>query len=343
MSMSRLRSSPGFKSKIFRPMSHVAGVAAGATVLAICLAMGASAAPGEHADCRGRVVDTATGRDVSYADLARQLQGVDFVAFGERHGVRAHAAASACVLQMLALKRPAALVMEMLSVDDQPVIDAWRNARPESAGGLGGELQWWQRGWPAFDSWLPLLDRAFSLRVPVLGGDLPDGDQSLHASVIPEDGEIVLARLGPSRQAISASWERAMAEAHCGLAPPDQVEALAMMQIRRDFSIAGIARSALKQGGAVLIETGRGHARKDRSLVAVLGAEPIEGSEGVKRARVVSIGAFTSDEMVEDETTAAKRPLYDYVWIAGSNAQQQAPCSTDAGSQVRQKTMGISQ
>lgn len=285
------------------------------TVLVLGMGKPVLAEPGLYAECEGRIVRASTGEHVDFAAIASELAVADFVLFGERHGVREHATASACVLSALAREnRPTALVMEMFFRDDQSAIDTWREAHPENAAGLGTKLEWWTRGWPAFDSWLPLLNRAFGLRVPLLGGDLSGGDAT-ERTVSADDRAMIAQRLGNPAGAIQTSWQEAMMTAHCGLLAPEEAGKLGLHQIRRDLSMADVALAAGTKKTAVLIQTGRGHSRKDRSLYAAINQEA-SGS-------VVSIGAFTVSEKIKP----ADRDVHDFLWIAGSDPTPIDPCA----------------
>ncbi len=279
----------------------------------------ALAEPGLYARCEeGRIVRAATGVEMDFSSLAPELAEAGFVLFGERHGVRAHAEASACVLSAMAAdRRPVVLVMEMLSRDDQDAIDGWRRAHPENAAGLGAELKWWQRGWPPFDSWLPLIGRAFGLRVPLYGGDLP-ARESQPRDLTREERTALLQRLGEGSEAILENWRAAMHAAHCGLLSPQEAERLGLHQVRRDLSIADAALVAAAGGGAVLLEVGRGHSRKDRSLHAVLAS----GSAGGPKSTTLSIGAFTTNEAI----TPADRAAHDFLWVVGEDRAAVEPC-----------------
>lgn len=277
------------------------------------------AVPGVHAGCKGRIVHVSTGEEVDFPTIASELAEADFVLFGERHGVREHAQASACVLNAMAADdRRVALVMEMLSRDDQRVIDTWRRVHPENAAGLGARLQWWKRGWPAFNNWLPLLDRAFGLRIPLFGGDLPAGASGPRA-MTSEERTMMARHLGDAAGAIESSWQAAMFAAHCELVAADEASRLAQHQVRRDLSMAEVARTAWRNSQAVLIQTGRGHSRKDRSLHRAL-------HHGLA-VSVVSIGAFTEGEKI----LASDRDAHDFLWIIGTDESAHDGCYAALG------------
>lgn len=270
------------------------------------------AAPGEFKDCTGSIEEVSSRRPISFADLAGRVGKVDYVLFGERHGVREQAVASSCVLSAMAKDdRPVTVVMEMLSRDDDAAIALYRKNHPETPAGLGVELKWWTRGWPAFDNWLPLVERTFSLRIPLHGGDLAEKDGRT-GELTPGEKKAIRKRLGAAETAVRESWTKAMMAAHCGLIPDRQAAMNADHQIRRDLSMADAAEQARMLKHGVLLQVGRGHGRKDRSLYHVLAQAD---------ASVLTVGAFAEGEKITDE----ERRLYDYLWIVGK-AELADPC-----------------
>lgn len=306
--------------KLLKPRSFWPGLSLRAAkrqaILFGCFILAGSstlAAPGEYAECRGEIIAAETGQSLSFEELAHRLQAVDVVLFGEVHGVSQHARASACVVTVLADgERPAGLVMEMFSTGDQPAIDLYRKDNPEHAAGLASALDWWKRGWPAFESWLPLVDRAFGLRVDLIGGDIG-------ASALETGARLSFERrLGSDLAAVRKAWTAAMERAHCGLIDRKEAARLGERQIKRDLSMADQAiatqrrlSNRTKKSAAVLVHAGRGHVRKDRSLYRALIRQTENGEPS--GLEVVSIGALTETEAPGTQDRGA----HDYFWITG--------------------------
>lgn len=288
------------------------------------LLLTAGAAPGRNIECGGQIIEAEARKVIGFDDLTARLKDVRFVVFGERHGVRAQAMASACVLGALAEgERPTTLVMEMLSRDDDATVKAYREDHPESPAGLGVTLKWWARGWPALDNWLPLVDRAFAVRAAMVGGDLPAKD-SKPRKLSKTDAAELRAKLGKAQKSAHDSWRAAMLEAHCGALDKDQADNLANHQIRRDLSIADSAVDVTDNGGRALVQVGRGHSRKDRSLAVILSS--------LAPSSVIMIGAFAEGEPIKPEDWTA----YDYVWVTGT-AMISDPCAwMQNGQETRQ-------
>ncbi len=185
--------------------------------------------PGAFIECTGVIQRTSDGKTVDFKEVASAVSTSQVVLFGERHGIREHSRASACVLSAMANDdHSVALVMEMLRRDDQSAIDAWMKANPENAAGLGVKLEWWKRGWPAFDNWLPILDRTFSLRAELFGGDV-DPKQALGLKGF--HNPQIDKKLNSHRASVEKSWQQAMQAAHCGTLNATQAKELAKEQI----------------------------------------------------------------------------------------------------------------
>ena len=292
----------------------------------------ALATPGGYSECRGEIVSAETGQSQSFEELAHSLQIADVVLFGEVHGVAQHARASACVMTALTDgERPAGLVMEMFSTGDQPAIDLYRKNNPEHAAGLAGALEWWKRGWPAFESWLPLVDRAFGLRVDLVGGDI--GASALEAGTRLSFER----RLGSDLAAIRKAWTAAMERAHCGLINRKEAARLGERQIERDLSMADQAiatqrrlSNRTRKSAAVLVHAGRGHVRKDRSLYRALIRQTENGEPS--GLEVVSIGALTETEAPGTQDSGA----HDYFWITGDAGPGGKACDVFGQAGIRE-------
>lgn len=90
----------------------------------------------------GTIVRTETGRVLSFEELLADLEGVQVVYVGEKHGNQAHHDIQLKVLKALYEKDPTLLVgMEMFVISDQHVLDKW------SAGQLDEETFLNKIGW----------------------------------------------------------------------------------------------------------------------------------------------------------------------------------------------------
>jgi uncharacterized iron-regulated protein len=285
--------------------------------------------------CGGDLISVASGATVTLSAVVTEITKAGVVALGERHGVRAHPQAAACLLRTLAAAQAAAparstapspakpsaapaLVMEMLTADQQPVVDKFRQLHPEVMDGLGTELKWWETGWPAWPVYAPLIDTAWRTRAPVRGGDLGKAAKPMTA-------EAVTAALGAAAPATVASWSAAMKTAHCDLIDDAKSAELARKQVSRDVSMADAVAASRKTGAVTLLYAGRAHVRKDRSVPLLLAGST--GPTGPSQPAVA---------VALQETTIAGKPIdraaaladakgrYDYVWFTGVAEQGDA-------------------
>jgi len=102
----------------------------------------------EHADL-GRIVDLATGQNISPEQLLRRLASAQRVLVGEQHDNPDHHALQLWLLRELARQRPqGSVLMEMLNPDQQNKVDqAQTTARAGQAINDPFDTLAWQPGW----------------------------------------------------------------------------------------------------------------------------------------------------------------------------------------------------
>jgi uncharacterized iron-regulated protein len=160
--------------------------------------------------------------------------------------------------------QPRAIVFEMLTK-----VQAERITPDllEDAEALEAALEWHASGWPDFGMYHPIFTASPDAKV--LGAAVPRATarqvmaEGASAIVSPEDAGLfgLDQPLDPVEQANREDLQR---EAHCNALPENLLPDMVAVQRLRDFSLANVARTALKNHGApVIVITGNGHARKD--------------------------------------------------------------------------------
>ena len=255
--------------------------------------------------CGGELVSVASGATVPLATTLTTVVGTTgMVLLGERHGVREHPKAAACLIAALAIKTRPTVVMEMLSADQRPALETYRSAHPEIVDGLGTTLAWWKTGWPAWSIYTPLFDAVWHTRSRLATGDLA-------AKAILKTPAELDAIYGTALTSVRKSWGEAMATAHCGLIDQTKTAILADRQINRDLAMADAVRNAAKDA-PVLLYAGRAHARQDRSVGYLLRAsdKPVVAIS----LQEVSVAGVAVDRKA---VLADAKGRYDYVWFTG--------------------------
>jgi uncharacterized iron-regulated protein len=268
--------------------------------------------------CEGDIVRTGGqfGSGLAtFADVMTALDKTGVGLLGERHGVRGHTAAFACLVRALAARdlpparpRPPSIILEMIAADQQEQLMRYRTLHPEIHEGLGQELRWWESGWPNWSIYASIFEVAWSVRAPILAGDLPRTAKRLERSRID-------ATFKKNTGSVLASWSQSMMAAHCDLIPRAKADELAETQASRDMAMAAAVNASAASGRAVsLLYAGRAHVRRDRSVPVVL-----DGMTPPRQSVVIAL----------QETTVAGKPVdrakllaetkgqFDFVWFIG--------------------------
>lgn len=261
--------------------------------------------------CGGELVAVSTPTNsppASIAVIAKTIGATGVLLIGERHGVRDHPKAAACLIEAVAAQAAPAVVMEMITPDQAPALNAYRAAHPEIADGLGAQLQWWKTGWPSWPIYAPLFDTVWHTRSSVIAGDLAK------AAILNPPGQIEAA-FGAKIDATRTSWREAMSTAHCNLIDDTKALTLADRQINRDFAMARAITQARASAKPVVLYAGRAHVRNDRSVGFILrnAAKPVAPVLSVALQETAVAGAPIDRQAI----LAEAKGRYDYVWFTG--------------------------
>jgi uncharacterized iron-regulated protein len=240
----------------------------------------------------GQIVDPATGTPVSASEAVRRVQQARFVLLGEKHDNQDHHMIQASVLQAItdAGRRPA-LVWEMIDEGQTPKLARYLASNPADGAEMGAAIDWERNGWPDWSIYRVIADAAIAARLPM-------------AAATPR--REVLHRPAPSGSfalpaALLTGLKDELAQSHCGHLPGAALGRMAMVQQRRDLSMADSILAHATADGAVLI-AGNGHARRDRGApwwLMRLGVDP---------ATILSVGVL--------EVDPARREARDLVGFA---------------------------
>lgn len=241
-----------------------------------------------------RIVERATGRVISCAELARQVQDSDVALLGEQHDQAAHHQRRGALLARL--RPPAAVVAEQLPRGAAVVPSGHLLASLQSA---GFRAEAWD--WPLHE---PLFASVLSAGLPLTGGNLRDDELRAvlkqGAQALPGPMAAWVADM-PLSAAAQAALDADLMAGHGGHVPAARLQAMRQAQRGRDASM----RWALQASGgqpAVLV-AGNGHVRLDYGVPQLL--------QAVQPAvRVVSVGLAT---IGQTEGWDAHR--YTHVWL----------------------------
>lgn len=270
-------------------------LALGGTALAGCAGWGG---------VRERIVELASGREISTTELLAAIRASDYALLGEQHDNELHHRRRATLLMLL--PPGAAVVAEQLPRGGGRI--PFERDVETSLVGAGFDAKGWR--WPLHEGLFTAIARS---EMPLYGGNLPreairrivrEGE-----AAVPDDlrawlGEVPLA--AAAQDALDAD----LIEGHCGQLPAAMLPGLRRAQRVRDTAMAAALRAS--GGRPALLIAGNGHVRLDYGVPTLLRAR--QGA-----ARIVSVG------FVDDGRLPAPA-RYTHAWITAAPARED-PCA----------------
>jgi len=277
--------------------------AATACALAAGSLCGAGCATPSDLPTGERIVEVASGRSVTRAELLAAIRASDYALLGEQHDDPLHHRRRGELIA--ALPATAAVIAEQLPRGAPVVFGSDLEA---SLVRSGFEPKGW--GWPLHEPLFAAIARA---NLPLRGGNLTrddarrvarEGDAALPAGLA---ASLAAAPLAGAAQAV---LDADLVQGHCGQLDAAQLSGVRRAQRARDASML----AALRESGgkpAVLV-AGNGHVRRDYGVPQLAAAL-------TPTAKVVSVGFVEADS--DDD-----RAPYTYRWITPPIARED-PCA----------------
>lgn len=283
-------------------------------------ATGADAAP--H-PLSGRIWDTRTQRYVTQPELERQLRTARFVLLGEVHDNAGHHRWQRELVAALVRdgRRPA-IALEQFDRDHQPALDRILLGRTSDAAVVKAAVKFNDRTWN-WSFYEPVVQIALIHGLPLQAANLSRADafrvsSAGIAAVMDADAINALHLNVPLPDAAQRKLEQAIAEGHCGKAPPSMLPGIVTAQRTRDAVMAQVL-GRHSAAGAVLI-AGNGHVRRDFGVPVYLAQYP-GGSD------VVAVGQV--EVRPEQATPTAyytrRNPEYEFIAFTPA-AVREDPC-----------------
>jgi uncharacterized iron-regulated protein len=211
----------------------------------------------------------------SLHQIKQRAAKTKYVLLGEIHPNPDHHRLQAEILQyMVDQGRKPALVFEMATRAQQPVLDSFAAKPPKDASEIAGRLEWKKSGWPDFAMYRPMFEIALKNGLKMYAGNVENSTvRRLGGRVGSRLTDAERARFGldkPLDEASQAGLIREIAVGHCNMMPESVLPLMADIQRARDFTMAQTMKRAELADGAVLI-AGAGHTGLGRSVGALLG------------------------------------------------------------------------
>lgn len=246
----------------------------------------------------GEIRDLRNGQSLTAQELLARLARPERLIVGEQHDNRDHHQLQLWLLQALGQRRPqGSLLLEMLTPDQQPRVDAVRRA-PTLPNDLPGALAW-QSGWD-WDLYGPIVRFALGQPYPLLAANLDNSQMRAFYKQPP-----MLSGARSNAPAVKEVLLEQISESHCGLLPKSQMPAMLAVQQQRDRRMAQRLIAAPMPS---LLFAGAYHARKDVGV-------PLHVLDlGEREAPTVLLLAERGSQV-----TAA---MADYVWFTPATPAQ---------------------
>ncbi|RYZ04031.1 MAG: hypothetical protein EOO73_25600 [Myxococcales bacterium] len=275
----------------------------------------------------GKVWGTKARAFVAPSLVVPQLAAARLVLLGERHdNPDHHRLQGAVISELVKAGRKPAVVLEMLEVEQQPIVDAYLQEPTANVAGFGSAVGWEKTSWPPLREYQPVLEAAFAGKLPIAAGNVSQADakalvkQGISALSAERVAELRLDRAFPEE--LQQSLLAELRASHCGHLPDQYLAPMALAQHARDAQLAQVLVRVGAKEGAVLI-AGAGHARLDRGVPYYLELAAPESSVVSLAFREVQSGHDEPGDYLADEGP------FDFVWFT-PRASDEDPCAAFA-------------
>lgn len=266
------------------------------TALLLAAALVAGCASWQAPD---RIVEVASGRELTRDELLAALRGADFVLLGELHDNAWHHRRRG---ELIGALGPVPVVAEHLTRGQAVRFGHDLLASLQAA---GFEAQGWD--WPVHE---PLFAAIRQAGAPLGGGNLPrDVVRQVARDGQPPADLAALIASAPLPAAAQAALDADLLQGHCGHLTPARLPAMRQAQRARDAAMA-LALQAAATRPALLV-AGNGHVRTDYGVPPLL-----QALAPGRRTLAVGFGEHGDDW---------RQAPYTYLWIT-PRQDRQDPC-----------------
>lgn len=257
----------------------------------------------------GMIWDSRADEFVTANELFSRLEGASYLLLGEKHDNPDHHALQLRSLDhVLQAGNVSTVSFEMMSSDQQPLLQNLPLDRQSSLEQLNEYLQWDNDGWN-WDYYGPLLHRAMQAGVLINAANISN-EEMMEVYGAPTAAEIAAVLDEQTMLAL----EKDIDESHCGMLPESQFPAMVRVQQARDYAMAGSLVPNNEQQLQVLI-AGNYHIRRDLGVPNYL----LNLQPSLQESQIVSL-AFMEVDGASDEPSDYLQQFgsvkaYDYIWF----------------------------
>ena len=262
----------------------------------------------EHA-LVGMIWDTQADKYIAADELLSRIEGVSYLLLGEKHDNPDHHALQLRALDhVLKTNTVSTVSFEMMSSEQQPLLQELSAYRQSSLEQVNEYLQWDNEGWD-WDYYGPLLHSAMQADVLINAANISN-EEMMQVYGAPTAAKIegVLDKL------TMAALEKDIDESHCGMLPESQFPAMVRVQQARDFAMAGSLAASSPQQIQVLI-AGNYHIRRDLGVPNYL----LNRQSSLEEDQIVSVAFMEVDGASNNPADYLQQfgsvKAYDYIWF----------------------------
>lgn len=222
----------------------------------------------------GKIFSRPNNQQLTLDQVKHLAANAQFVLMGEIHTNPDHHRLQAEILQyMVDQGRRPAVVIEMISRAQQPVLEYFSANPPNNADDIAKRLEWGKGGWPDFAMYKPLFEIALKNKLTLRAGNLEKSTvRRLGGRVGSKLSDDERSQLGldfPLETETGKALLKEIAAAHCNMLPETVLPLMVDIQRARDHVMASALLDPANKDGAVLI-AGAGHTRLDWGVGALI-------------------------------------------------------------------------
>jgi uncharacterized iron-regulated protein len=274
----------------------------------------------------GRIWDVRRARFVEADAVVERLATSRYVLLGEKHDNPDHHQIQAALLRsLLGTGRRPAVVFEMFTADQAPILARQQAAAPRDADALAAAVDWKKSGWPDWAFYRPIAQAALDAGVPIVAGNLASATVRAiargEAGAVPAGLRARYALDRPLAPPAQARLTDEIRESHCGALPPSHVESMVLAQRARDASLADALLTGERDGGVLI--AGAGHVRDDRGVPIYLALR----APGARVATLAPLEVRADWRQPQDYAAEFDGALpFDWVWFT-PRVDDKDPCA----------------
>ena len=262
----------------------------------------------EHA-LVGMIWDTQADKYIAADELLSRIEGVSYLLLGEKHDNPDHHALQLRALDhVLKTNTVSTVSFEMMSSEQQPLLQELSAYRQSSLEQVNEYLQWDNEGWD-WDYYGPLLHSAMQADVLINAANISN-EEMMQVYGAPTAAKIE----GVLDELTMAALEKDIDESHCGMLPESQFPAMVRVQQARDFAMAGSLAASSPQQIQVLI-AGNYHIRRDLGVPNYL----LNRQSSLEEDQIVSVAFMEVDGASNNPADYLQQfgsvKAYDYIWF----------------------------